>query len=93
MAIHGTLAQWRKKANSSIAKIEECVWLFSLWLSVDAMSHIQVTGMGVDSALLGGGLGGIRTTRNEGCYRMDDGSIRRKALGRLQCFVTTRHEI
>ena len=40
MAIHGTLAQWRKKANSSIAKIEGCVWLFSLWLSVDAMSHL-----------------------------------------------------
>ena len=36
---NGTLAQWRKKVNPSITKIEACVWLFFLRLFVD--THLQ----------------------------------------------------
>ena len=30
---NGTLAQWRRKANTSNAEIEECIWIFYLPLA------------------------------------------------------------
>jgi hypothetical protein len=33
--MNGTLAQWRKKTNLSVAQIEERVWPSYLWLFID----------------------------------------------------------
>ena len=36
---NGTLAQWRKNTNPSIAQITERVWFFFLWLFIEAHSQ------------------------------------------------------